>query len=107
MIPANPGGQRWSNQGLSDAPRTAVLYTLVADLSQVRSVEVVLRHSAGELQLQLADCGAYQSRTNASRSAHLFRIQLPEGLGDVRYYLRAVDGLCNESLGSLERIYLP
>ena len=107
LRPANPGGQRFTQQGLADAPRTGTLYTLVADISEVQSVEVIVRHSAGELNLQLVDCGTYPSRTRATRTAHLFRVDLPEGLGDIRYYLRAVDGLRNVSTSSLERVFLP
>jgi hypothetical protein len=107
LIPANPGGQRWASSGLVDAPRTGVLYTLVADTNKVRAVSVTLRHAGGEQRVQLRDCGPYPTRTGASRTAHLFMVELPQGLGDTRYFVGAVDGLGNESQSSLERVYLP
>ncbi len=107
LIPANPGGQRWSSHGLQDAPRTGALYTLVADVSQVRNVRVTLRHAGGEQRVELEDCGPYPSRTSASRTAHLYKVELPEGLGDTRYFISAIDGLGNESHSSLDRVYLP
>ncbi len=106
VLPANPGGQRWSQQGLAQAPRDGVLYTLVGDISQVKSVEVILRHASGETKLALENCGPYPSRTNACRTAQLFRVGLPPSLGNVRYYLKAVDALGNSSVSSLERIHL-
>ena len=106
VIPANPGGYCWSERGVVPASRAATLFTLVADISHVRNVDVVLRHDSGEMKLPLVNCGPYPSRTNASRAAQLFRVELPQGLGNVRYSLKAMDGLCNSSQSSLERIYL-
>jgi hypothetical protein len=106
VLPANPGGQCWSQQGLAPASSDGVLYTLVADINQVESVHVVLRHRSGETRLALENCGPYPSRTNPSRTAQLFRVKLPRSLGDVRYYLTAIDGLGNSSASALERIHL-
>ena len=106
VLPANPGGQCWSSQGLAPAAPSGILFALVADISQVMSVDVVLRHGSGETRLALENCGHYPSRTNASRTAQLFRVELPRGLGNVRYYLKAVDGHGNSSVSALERIHL-
>ena len=106
VMPANPGGSCWGNQGLQPAARTGILQTLVGDVSGVRSVEVVIRDGAHEKVIPLIDCGPYPTRTGARRIAHLYRCELPTGLGTVRYFLRAVDGRGNASRGSLERVHL-
>jgi hypothetical protein len=107
IVPANPGAKRWGQGCLVDAPRTATLYTLVADINRVLQVELVLRHTSGELQLRMIDSGRYPSRTGARQTATLYQVVLPEGLGDVRYYLTAVDSKRNVSQSSLERMFLP
>jgi hypothetical protein len=106
VMPPNPGGSCWGNQGLQSAARTGILQTLVGDVSGVRSVEVVIRDGTQEKVISLIDCGPYPTRTCARRIAHLYRCELPTGLGTVRYFLRAVDNRGNASRGSLERIHL-
>jgi hypothetical protein len=106
VLPSNPGGFCWANQGLKPAARAAVLHALAADICGVRSVEVVIRSGTSETVIPLVDCGPYPCRTGAQRTANLFRCELPIGLGTVRYYLRAVDARGNRSRGALERIHL-
>lgn len=106
VLPPNPGGLGWSHQGLQPAARTGVLYTLAADVSGVRSLEVVVRSGAAETVIPLVDCGPYPCRTGALRTANLFRGELPTGVGSVRYFLRAIDGRGNRSRGEMERIHL-
>lgn len=106
LIPANPGGQTWGDQGLKPASPIGVLNTLIADITGIRSVEVVLRHGRTESVLVMQDQGPYPSRTQPCHTAHLFQCQLPQGLGTVRYYIRAVDMRGNVSRSSLERAHL-
>jgi hypothetical protein len=107
ILPVNPGGQRWGQGGLVDASRTATLYTLVADINRVLQVDLVLRYANSELKLRMIDSGRYPSRTGARQTANLYQVVLPEGLGDVRYYLTALDSKGNVSRSSLERVFLP
>jgi hypothetical protein len=106
VLPSNPGGSTWANQGLRPAARQGMLYTLVADVSGIRAVEAVLRIGNREQVIAMQDCGCYPSRTGAQRTASLYRCELPVGIGTIRYYLRATDGRGNTALGSLERIHL-
>ncbi len=105
--PTNPGGKAWGQGGLVDAPRQGTVDTLIADISGIQSAEVIVRSDSGEQRIRLVDFGAYPSRTGAKTTAHHFAALLPIGLGDVRYYVEAVDQKGNLSRGSLERTYLP
>jgi hypothetical protein len=106
VLPANPGGLTWHHQGLGPAPGVGVLHTLVGDINPLRSVEVVIKTDTAESVIALRDCGAYPSRTGARRIAHLYKCELPRGIGTIRYHLRAVDQKGNVSTGSLERLHL-
>jgi hypothetical protein len=105
--PTNPGGKAWGQGRLIDAPREAILHTLVSDLSGVVRADVVLRSEQGEHRVPLTDLGPYPTRTGARATAHHFTASLPTGLGDVRYFIEATDGRGNRARGALERIYLP
>ena len=105
--PSDPGGKAWGNNGLVDAARQGTLHTLIADIASIRSADVVIRSAKGEQRLKLQDLGPYPTETGAAMSARHFTLPLPMGLGDVRYYIEAVDERGNVSQGSLERIYLP
>jgi hypothetical protein len=105
--PTNPGGKAWGQGCLVDAPRQGTLHTLIADLSGIKSAQVVLRSSNGEQRLPLHDWGPYPTQTGAVMSARHYTMALPVGLGDVRYFIEAVDTHGNVSRGSLERVYLP
>lgn len=105
--PTNPGGKAWGPSGLVDAPLQATVHTLIADITGIRSAVLVLRTDNGERCIPLADLGPYPSRTGAVMVARHFTAQLPTGLGDVRYFIEAVDEKGNLSRGSLERCFLP
>ena len=52
------------------------------------------------------DHGSYPTRTGAEVTARMFTAELPPGAGDVRFYVEAVDGRGNRSVGTLERVFL-
>lgn len=106
VTPENPGGKRWGQGCLLDAPRNGVVHTFVADVSGLKRVELVLRTSEGESRLPMQDHGLYPSQTGAAVTAHYVTADLPVGVGDVRYYIEAEDQLGNVSQGALERIWL-
>ena len=90
-----------------DAPRQAILHTLIDDISGIDSAVVVIRAHSGERRLPLLDRGTYPCRTGASRTAHHYSVMLPEALGCVRYFVEATDRHGNRSRGSVEDIFLP
>ncbi|NBC49891.1 MAG: glycosyl hydrolase family 57 [Gammaproteobacteria bacterium] len=106
IVPENPGGKRWGQGCLLDAPREAVVHSFVADCSGLKRVELVLRSDTGERRLPMNDHGPYRTQTGATLIAHYFTAQLPVGAGDIRYYIEAEDQLDNLTRGSLERIFL-
>lgn len=106
-LPSNPGGKAWGSGGLVDAPRQATLFTLIDDVCGVKSAEVVLISESGRQCLPLRNRGAYPTRTGALRSASFFSLEMPVGLGFVRYFIEAIDGRGNRSRSSVERVFLP
>jgi hypothetical protein len=106
ITPENPGGKRWGQGCLLDAPRNGTLHTFIADLSGLKRCELILRTEHGEQRLMLQNRGPYPSQTGAAVIAHYFTCELPAGAGDVRYYIEAEDQAGNVSRGALERIYL-
>jgi hypothetical protein len=106
VTPENPGGQKWGQNGLINAPREGVAHTFVYDVSGLKSVDLVLRSASGETRLAMRNHGAYPSRTGASVTADYCTVDLPVGAGDVRYFIEAEDTRGNVSRGSLERVYL-
>jgi hypothetical protein len=106
VTPENPGGKRWGQGCLLDAPRDGTVHTFVADISGLRRVELVLRTSAGERRIAMRDHGTYPSQTGAAVSGHYYTVLLPVGAGDVRYYIEAEDGAGNVARGALERVFL-
>ncbi|HMP77098.1 MAG TPA: glycosyl hydrolase family 57 [Kiritimatiellia bacterium] len=106
VLPENPGGKTWGSGGLWDAGRAATLHTFIHDISGLRSARLVLRAGGKESTLPLQDRGAYPSRTSPAAVAHLFTCVLPEGAGDVRYFVEAEDSRGNKSRSSLDRIFL-
>ena len=106
MTPENPGGQRWGQGCLLDAPREGTAHSFVADVSGLKRVELVLRTESGERRLSMRDHGPYPTQTGARITANYFTAELPVGLGDVRYYIEAEDNRGNLSQGSQERIFL-
>jgi hypothetical protein len=107
LTPANPGGLKWGQGGLVPAAREAILHALIADITGVRSACVVLRSSGEERRIPLQDLGPYPSRTHARSTAHHFTVQLPTGMGSVRYFVEAIDNRGNRSRGPVDHIHLP
>ncbi len=106
VTPENPGGKRWGQGCLLDAPRQGVAHTFVADVSGLKRVELVIRTPLGESRLTMRNHGPYPSETGARVTAHYLTAELPIGAGDVRYYIEAEDGSGNLARGALERIWL-
>jgi len=106
ITPENPGGKQWGQGGLVDAPRAARVHSFVHDLSGLARVTLHLRGAQQEQALPMTDHGPYPSETGAIRSANYFTVDLPEGLGDLRYFIEAEDRLGHISRGALERVFL-
>lgn len=106
VTPENPGGQRWGQGCLREAPREATLHTYIYDVSGLDSVTLVLRTDTGETKMPMQNHGPYASQTGAKVSADYCTANLPVGIGDVRYYIEAKDGCGNIAKSALERIYL-
>ncbi len=105
VTPENPGGKRWGQGCLLDAPRQGTVHTFVHDVSGLKRVTLVLRGASGETSLDMTDHGAYPSQVGAAISAGYFTASLPEGAGDLRYYVEAEDNAGNVSRGALERVF--
>jgi hypothetical protein len=106
VTPENPGGKKWGQGCLEDAPREGVAHTFVHDIAGLKRVNLVLRGGKGETTLKMEDHGPYPSQTGAAVVAHYFTARLPEGAGDVRYFVEAEDKRGNVSRSALERVYL-
>jgi hypothetical protein len=106
ITPENPGGKRWGQGCLLDAPREATVHTFVFDVSGLKRVTLVLRTVSGEKIMEMTDRGGYPSQTGAAVTAGYFTAELPVGVGDVRYYIEAEDKAGNISRGALERVFL-
>jgi len=106
IIPENPGGKKWGQGCLMDAPRQGVVHSFVHDLSGLARVSLVLRTANGEETLAMEDKGPYPSQTGPKVTAHLYTLALPVGAGEVSYYIEAEDTRGNVARGSLERVYL-
>jgi hypothetical protein len=106
ITPENPGGKRWGQGCLVDAPRQGVVQTFVYDVSGVKRVTLVLRTAAGETTTAMTRRGAYPSQTGAAVTAGHYTAELPVGAGDVRYYIEAEDGRGNIGRSALERVFL-
>jgi len=106
VTPENPGGKKWGQGCLLDAPREGVVHTFVYDISGLKRVTITLRTANGEKTIPMQDHGAYPSQTGPVVTAHYFTADLPVGAGDVRYFIEAEDGKGNVGRSNLERIYL-
>jgi hypothetical protein len=106
VTPENPGGQRWGNGCLLDAPREGRVHSFVFDASGLQRVDLILRTAAGETVLPMSDRGPYPCATGATVTARYFTAELPPGAGDVRYFIEAEDARGNRSRSALERIFL-
>ena len=106
VTPENPGGKKWGQGCLEDAPRQGIVHSFVHDVSGLKRVSLVLRTAKGEETVAMIDKGPYPSQTGPSLTARYFTSELPVGAGEVSYYLEAEDGRGNLSRSSLERVYL-
>jgi hypothetical protein len=106
ITPENPGGKTWGNNCLVDATETGTVHAFVADISGIKEAVLVIRRQGREDILPLISHGAYPTRTGAQRTSDYFTCQLPAGIGDIRYFIRAKDGRGNVSIGNLERAFL-
>ncbi len=105
--PANPGGQDWGQNGLTEAVKEATFRTFVYDITGVKQV---LLHYYSELQnkstIKMKDCGAYPSRTNPTTVATQYQAVLPANTGNIKYYIEAIDNKGNISYSPVGRIYI-
>jgi hypothetical protein len=106
VTPENPGGKRWGQGCLEDAPREGVVHTFVHDIAGLKRVTLTLCADQGEKTMDMKNHGAYPSQTNAKTTADYYTAQLPVGGGDTRYYIEAEDQQGNVSRSALERVYL-
>jgi hypothetical protein len=106
VTPENPGGKRWGQGCLQDAPRQGIVHTFVYDISGVKRVTLILRTPRGETAFAMQDNGAYPNQTGAAVTANYYTADLPVGAGDVRYFIEAEDTQGNVSRSALERVYL-
>jgi Alpha-amylase/alpha-mannosidase len=106
VTPENPGGKRWGQGCLLDAPPQGTVHTFVYDVTGLKRVELVLRAGGQETVLPMNDRGAYPCQTGATVTASYFTCDLPIGAGDVRYYIEAEDCAGNVSRSALERVFL-
>ncbi len=106
VIPENPGGKKWGQGCLEDAPEQGVVQTYVYDISGLKRVDLILRTANGEKTLKMKDNGVYPSETGAQIAANYYTCELPVGAGDARYYVEAEDNKGNVSRSALERVFL-
>jgi hypothetical protein len=106
VTPENPGGKRWGQGCLVDAPRQGIVHTFIFDVSGIKRVNLVLRAASGETRVSMHDHGPYPCKTAAVVTARHYAAALPIGAGDVRYYIEAEDCAGNIARSALERIGL-
>ncbi|MGD2019483.1 MAG: glycosyl hydrolase family 57 [Thiohalocapsa sp.] len=106
VTPENPGGKRWGQGCLLDAPREGTVHSFVADCSGLGRVDLILRAAGGVTRLPMRNHGSYPTQTGARVKADYVTAELPAGAGDLRYYIEAEDRRGNITRGTLERIYL-
>ena len=106
VTPENPGGHKWGQGCLLNAPREGTVHTFIYDVSGIKSASLVLRTTSGESRLPMNNQGAYPSKTGAIVTADYLTTVLPVGVGDVRFYIEAEDNSGNVSRSTLERIFL-
>nr|VFK19578.1 MAG: Glycosyl hydrolase family 57 [Candidatus Kentron sp. LFY] len=106
ITPENPGGKKWGQGCLLDAPREATVHTFIHDIAGIARVDLILRTDKGEQTMPMRDHGPYPSQTGPVVTANYYTAELPVGAGHVRYYIKAEDTKGNVARGSLEQIYL-
>jgi Glycosyl hydrolase family 57 len=106
VTPENPGGKRWGQGTLLDAPREGTVHTFIYDISGLTRATLVLRAGGSETRMAMTDRGPYPSQTGATITATYYTAEMPVGAGDVRYYIEAEDGRGTVARSALERIFL-
>jgi hypothetical protein len=106
VTPENPGGKTWGQGCLRDAEKTATVHTFIYDISGINKVNLIVRTADKEQRFDMRDMGPYPSHTNPQITSSYYTLQLPNSLGNVKYYIEATDNCGNRSVSSLERIYL-
>ncbi len=109
VTPENPGGMTWGNNTLIQAERKGTVHTFMYDVSGIASARLLMRPDAGqgpEKEIPLIDRGPYPCKTGAQVTARYYQAELPEGAGDIRYWIEATDACGNTSRSSLERVFL-
>jgi hypothetical protein len=106
VTPENPGGKKWGQGCLLDAPRQGVVHSFIHDISELKRVTLTLRTSKEESTFPMQDRGPYPSQTGACVTATYYTANLPIGAGDVRYFIEAEDNKGNTSRSTLERVFL-
>ncbi|MBK8174139.1 MAG: glycosyl hydrolase family 57 [Rhodospirillales bacterium] len=106
VTPENPGGKRWGQGCLLDAPREGTVHTFISDISGVVRVTLVLRAGGSETRIAMTDHGPYPSQTGAALTSHYYTAALPVGVGDVRYFIEAEDTGGAVARSALERVFL-
>ncbi|MCL2220032.1 MAG: glycosyl hydrolase family 57 [Chitinispirillia bacterium] len=105
VTPENPGGKTWGNNCLRDAEKEGTVHTFIYDVSGLSSATLVIRAGGKEQRITMKG-GTYPSKTSPAVTGEYYTAKLPQGLGDVRYYIEAEDKKKNVSVSSLERIFL-
>jgi hypothetical protein len=106
VTPENPGGKTWGQGCLRDAEKTATVHTFIYDITGITKVSLFLRTGNKEQRFDMRDMGTYPTRTNPQITSNYYTLQLPQALGNVKFYIEAADNCGNRSVSSLERIYL-
>jgi hypothetical protein len=106
VTPENPGGQKWGQGCLEDAPRQGTVHTFVYDVSGLKRVELVERTADGESRKPMTNRGPYPSETAPTIIADYYTATLPTAAGDIRYFVEAEDRRGNIARSALERVYL-
>ncbi|OQW93886.1 MAG: glycosyl hydrolase family 57 [Beggiatoa sp. IS2] len=105
--PANPGGQDWGPGGLVPAIPEATFRTFVYDIMGIKKVTLHYQEVGGQAkQLEMQNIGAYPSRTQPSIIATQYRAILPAGMGNIRYFVEAIDNRDNVAYSPVGRIYI-
>ena len=106
VTPENPGGQTWGQGCLRPAEKSGTVHTFIYDISGIDKVRLVLRRGGKEQSIPMNTNGPYPSRTGPAATADYYTVKLPESLGDIRYYIEAIDKKGNVARSALEMLCL-
>lgn len=106
--PANPGGKDWGPGGLVKAAPEATFRTFIHDISGLKKVTLHYSKAGNKTKkrINMENCGPYPSRTNPALIATQYKVQLPAGSGNLRYFIEAIDARNNTSFSPVGRIYI-